>query len=213
MTQLKLTNQTSDDVITYITLGATPSCVQDVTQLIFSDTKIELIKLADLMGHFILKSGSTTYVSAPQGDGFNGNISFNTPPMNCKSAELPYGMNLAEFIINNGFQAGNPQETIDNSCVAGANAIIKFKMDTNDWGANYGKVSNIQEFVNGVWDDNSERVGVFPYGCDNCTESTSPPSCVGLQPQNVNKEPICNVQRSAVDNQGGTLEIIFEGLF
>jgi hypothetical protein len=118
-------------------------------------------------------------------------------------------MNLAEFIINNGFQQYG-QETIDNSCVAGANALIEMSVDTDDWTSNWGKV-NVTSFVNKKWDDNTGIVGVFPYGCDNCTSSNQPPECVGVQPQFANKEPICNVQRPANSNKGGTLEIKFLG--
>jgi hypothetical protein len=207
MTKIKLTNQNAKDVLTYITLGATAGCIVDVEKIIFSE-KVELTKVADLMGHFILKGNSSIYLEAPNNEGFNGNISFNTPPMNCKSAELPNGMNVAEFIVNNGFQGLNSQETIDNSCVAGANAKIKFSMDADDWTTDSGTV-NVSEFENNEWDKNTNVIGVFPYGCDNCTASVSPPSCIGKQPQFVSSRPLCNVQRSAENNKGGTVEIAF----
>ena len=208
MTIFKITNQTNSDVITYITLGATEGCIHDVSKLIFSDSSITIDEVAPLMGHFILKANSSTEVSAGN-LGLNGNVSFNTPPMNCKTQELPNGMNLAEFIINNGFQQYG-QETIDNSCVAGANALIEMSVDTDDWTSNWGKIP-VTSFVNKKWDDNTGIVGVFPYGCDNCTSSNQPPECVGVQPQFANKEPICNVQRPANSNKGGTLEIKFLG--
>lgn len=207
MTKIKLTNQNSKDIMTYVTLGATSGCVVDVTKIIFSD-KTNITKVSKLMGHFMLKANSSVYLQAPNGEGFNGNISFNTPPMNCKSVELPNGMNVAEFIVNNGFQEGSPQETIDNSCVAGANAKIKFSVDTDDWGTDSGTIK-VSEFQNNEWDKNTNVIGVFPYGCDNCTTSVSPPDCVGKQPQFVNTKPICNVQRSAKNNKGGTVEITF----
>ena len=208
MTKLKITNNTGSDVRTFITLGATEGCIHDVSKLIFSDPTITIYEVAPLMGHFELKANSSTEVSADN-LGLNGNVSFNTPPMNCKTSELPNGMNLAEFIINNGFQQYG-QETIDNSCVAGANALIEMSVDTDDWTSNFGKV-NVTSFVNKKWDDNTGIVGVFPYGCDNCTSSNQPPSCVGVQPQFANKETICNVQRAANSNKGGTLEIKFLG--
>lgn len=208
MTTFKITNQTDADVITYITLGATEGCIHDVTKLVFSDSEIIITPVAPLMGHFILKANASTEVSAGS-LGLNGNVSFNTPPMNCKTPELPNGMNLAEFIINNGFQQYG-QETIDNSCVAGANALIEMVVDTDDWTSNWGKIP-VTSFVNKKWDENTGLVGVFPYGCDNCTSSNQPPECVGLQPQFANKEPICNVQRPANSNKGGSLEIKFLG--
>jgi hypothetical protein len=156
MTKIKLTNQNTEDVVTYITLGATNGCILDVTKIIFSDnTKIN--EVSKLMGHFVLKGNTSVYLEAPNGEGFNGNVSFNTPPMNCKSKELPNGMNVAEFIVNNGFQDGLPQETIDNSCVAGANAKIKFSVDTDDWTSNGGTIK-VSEFQNNSWDKNTDVV-------------------------------------------------------
>lgn len=212
MTRIKLTNNESVDVQTYITLGATAGCVQEVNDLIFSDSSITITRIAPLMCYFTHPKGLTTYVDAPEGSGFNGNVSFNTPPMNCTGSTLPYGMNLAEFIINNGFQGPNSQETIDNSCVAGANAQIKFTVSADDWSTNGGTIQ-VRQIENKRWKENTGLVGVFPYGCDNCTSSDSPPSCVGRQPQYANTEPICNVQRNGVTNNGGDIEIALIKLF
>ena len=213
MTLIKLTNNTSEDVNTHITLGATEGCVQDVTTLVFSDPSITVISEYPLKGYFVHKANTSVYVAAPDEMGFNGNVSFNTEPKNCKSHELPWGMNVAEFIVNNPFQAPYGQETVDISCLAGANALIKFKMDATDWTTNGGAITSIQEIVNGMWDQNTGLIGVFPYGCDNCTSSNNPPACVGLQPQFAQAEAICNVQRPCDDNQGGVVEVILEGFF
>lgn len=194
MTTVKLTNQTNEDVKTHITLGATEGCVQDVTTLVFSDPSIVVISEYPLKGYFIHKAKTSVYVSAPDEMGFNGNVSFNTEPQNCKSHDLPWGMNVAEFIVNNSFQASNGQETVDNSCLAGANAVIKFKLSADDWSTNGGQIL-VKEIVNGMWDKNTGLIGVYPYGCDDCTASVAPPECVGLHPKFVQKEPICNVQR------------------
>lgn len=210
-TLVKLTNNTDKDVHTHITLGATEGCVQDVTTLVFSDPSIVVISEYPLKGYFVHKAKTSVYVAAPDNMGFNGNVSFNTEPQNCKSQELPWGMNLAEFIVNNSFQV-NGQETVDNSCVAGANAVIKFKLSADDWTTNGGAIA-VKEIVNGMWDNNTGLVGVYPYGCDDCTASVAPPSCVGQQPQFVQQDPICNVQRDCAVNEGGEVEIILEGFF
>lgn len=212
-TTFSLKNGThKENTIAYITLGATPGCVQDVSKLSLNNGAVKIIEIAPLMGYFILNAGETVNIKAPEGDGFNGNISFNTPPLNCRTKHFQMGVNLAEFIINNGFQAGNPQETIDNSCVCGANACIKFVVSADDWTTNGGAIA-VKEFENGLWRENTGRVGVFPYGCDNCTSSDNPPACVGRQPQYANTEPICNVQRNAKSNNGGNVEIIFLGTY
>jgi hypothetical protein len=206
-TKLFIQNKTSSDVLTYITLGATPGCVQDVSTIIVD--KVTINKLYPLMGNFMLPANTKIELSAPGNEGFNGNVSFNTPPLNCPTPQLPDGVNLAEFIINNGFQEYG-QETVDNSCVAGANAFIEFELSADDWSANGGAIS-VKHIKNGVKLDNTNRVGVYPYGCDNCTASVQPPSCVGLQPQYANAEPICNVQRPASGNNGGSVTISFHG--
>lgn len=211
MTLLKLTNVTLNPIKTYITLGTTPGCIQNISKLFLTHPDIYLNRVNNLMGHFQMPPGST-FIKAPPNTGLNGNISFNSPPENCKSSTLPYGMNLAEFIINNGFQSGSPQETIDISCVTGANALMEFNLSANDWTTNSGKIP-VKNFQNNVWNKNTGLIGVYPYGCDTCTGSVNPPACVGLQPQNANQEPICNVQRDAKNNNGGIVELIFRKLY
>lgn len=205
-TILKVRNDYTSSVNVYITLGATAGCVQDVADI----GGVSITKLYPLMGHFDLPAGDIVTLYAPVGMGFNGNFSFNTPPMNCPTPEFPNGVNLGEFIINNGFQGQYGQETIDISCVAGANCIMAFEMSTDDWSSNFGKIK-VKNIENGAKLDNTNRVGVFPYGCDNCNSSDNPPECVGKQPQYANKEPICNVQRSAQDNKGGTIILAYKG--
>lgn len=211
MTQIKITNSTDINVICFITLGATEGCVQDVENLKFSSA-IKIIKISPLQGYFSLKAKISTDISAPAGLGFNGNVSINTPPLNCSGSTVPHGVNIAEFIINNGFQGANAQETVDMSCVAGANCKMKFSLSANDWSTNGGAI-NVKEFENNEWNNNTGINGVFPYGCDDCTASVSPPSCVGKHPQYANTLPICNVQRNAVSNEGGLVEISFLGLY
>jgi hypothetical protein len=161
---------------------------------------------------FALGFSHPVVVEAPEGMGFNANISYNSPPQNCSSHDFPNGINLAEFIVNNPFQGIYGQETIDISCVAGANAKVKFTMTADDWTSDYGSITKIKSFENNEWDNNTGLVGVFPYGCDNCTSSDNPPSCVGKQPEYVNKKPICNVQRPCEKNDGGEIEIILVDL-
>lgn len=209
MTKLEIQNTTDKDVTAYITLGATLGCVHDVSLIKLSNGE-KISKLHDLMGNFLLSAGAKLTLEPPYGNGLNGNFSFNTPPLNCPTTEFPHGVNLAEFIINNSFQV-NGQETIDNSCVAGANAFIEFVLSADDWTTNDG-ATVVKIIKNGVWNDNTNRNGVFPYGCDNCTSSDNPPSCVGQQPQYANKEPICNVQRPASNNQGGSVLVVFKGM-
>lgn len=207
LTHLKLSNVTDSPVLAYLTLGATPGCVQDVATVTVSDGII-INKLYPLQGNFMLPAKTTVSLTAPEGLGFNGNFSFGTPPLNCPCPDWPEGVALAEFIINNGFQV-NGQETVDISCVCGANAYLGFDLSSDDWTTNGGAIQ-VKKIRNGTRYENTGLVGVYPYGCDNCTASSSPPSCVGQQPQNVNEFPICNVQRLA-SQPGGVVHVLFEG--
>lgn len=207
MTKLELQNLTDQSVLTYLTLGATPGCVQDVG-LIRVSNGVTISRLYPLQGSLILPAKTTLTFIAPAGDGFNGNFSFGTPPLNCPTPDWPEGVALAEFIINNGFQPGG-QETVDISCVCGANAYIGFDLTSSDWTTNGGAIA-VREIRNGKREDNTGRNGVYPYGCDDCQSSSNPPACVGQQPQNVNTLPICNVQRPA-SSPGGVVRVVFLG--
>jgi hypothetical protein len=208
MTTLEAHNPTDRPVLVYLTLGATPGCVQDVSAITFTPA-VSLNVIAPLMGSFTLTANQTVQIAAPDNLGLNGNLSFGTPPLNCPCPDWPNDVALAEFIINNGFQP-NGQETIDISCVAGSNAYLGFDLSAGDWTTNGGAIS-VSQVRNSTRYRNTGLVGVFPYGCDNCTSSDSPPSCVGKQPQFVQAAPICNVQRSAAANQGGVVKVSFLG--
>lgn len=206
-THLKLTNNSASPVLAYLTLGATPGCVQDVADITVTDG-IVINKLYPLMGNFTVPATTTVEITAPAGLGFNGNFSFGTPPLNCPCPDWPEGVALAEFILNNSFQAGG-QETVDISCVCGANAYLGFDLSSDDWTANGGAIA-VKRIRNGTRYENTGLVGVYPYGCDNCTASDAPPSCVGQQSQFANDLPICNVQRDA-SLPGGVVRVVFEG--
>jgi hypothetical protein len=207
LTQLKLSNTSYQPVLAYITLGATPGCVQDVALLTVTDG-IVINRLYPLMGNFILPATTTVTIAAPEGLGFNGNFSFGTPPLNCPCPDWPEGVALAEFIINNGFQVGG-QETVDISCVCGANAYLGFDLSSDDWTTNGGMIQ-VKKIRNATRYENTGLVGVYPYSCDNCVASSAPPSCVGKHPEYANTLPICNVQRPA-GSPGGVVHVVFEG--
>jgi hypothetical protein len=208
-TALHLSNGTDQDVQVWITLGLTPGCIQNVADLPWGITKIN-----NLQGWFILPKQFSAWYTPKPGVGFNGNLTFASPPLNCPNDSFPYGVNVAEFILNNSFQPGIPQETIEISAVAGVNAFIQFSMTGGGkWnaGSNY---PNVTEFANKGLYENVGQVGVYPYGCDVCTQSQAPPYCPGPPTPppygGCQSEPICNVQRDA-STAGGTVTITFMG--
>jgi hypothetical protein len=119
-------------------------------------------------------------------------------------------VNLFEFILNNGFQPGNPQETVDISCVAGVNCAILADLDGENWNAG-PTLPSIRRIQNGKIGSNTGRAGVYPVGCDTCTSSTSPPQCPNPPTyETPQANAICNVQRPA-SHQGGTVEVSYLG--
>lgn len=207
-TEIIVKNGTSVPVIAWLTLGATPGCVSSVGEVPFVTNQV-----STLQGWFSLAArASVSYTSQPS-VGFNGNVTFGTPPMNCPTADYPDGINVAEFIVNNGFQGVTAQETIDISAVSGVNALIGFQMSG---GGNWSATSaypNITSFSNHAIGSNVGRVGVYPYGCDDCTSSVHPPACAvppvhAPNPIVPQTEPICNVQRPA-STSGGSVTITF----
>ena len=216
LTKIGLANRTSEDVTVFLTLGATPGCLQDVS-------KVPWIKnvLNSLQGSFILPQHSSIAAFAPKDMGFNGNLSFGTTPQNCPTPSFPKGVNLFEFIVNNAFQGANAQETVNISCVAGINAWIAAmlceiledhggKGATLPWNAGPG-YPDVGHFENGPFGTNTGRVGVFPVGCDDCTASVSPPQCANKLPyEKPQSEAICTVQRNA-SGSGGLVIVEYYG--
>lgn len=210
-TEIIVTNATTESVTVWLTLGATAGCISNV-----SDVGWGITAVAPLQGYFTLagNNGSVSYTS-PAGVGFNGNITFGTPPLNCATPQWPEGVNIAEFIVNNGFQGAEAQETLDISAVAGANALIQFTLSGGGTWSASSAYPTVTSFQNKAIADNAGLVGVFPYGCDDCTKSVAPPVCSSppanapnpLIPQS---KPICNVQRDP-SGSGGTVTITFLG--
>jgi hypothetical protein len=165
-----------------------------------------------LQGYFTLGANDSTIAYAPAGMGFNGNISFNTAPLNCPTTTFTQGVNIFEFIVNNSFQGANSQETVEISCVAGVNCFIKsYLSGGNAWNAS-DSFPDVDSIYNQGISSNSGLVGVFPYGCDVCTGAASPPVC--SPPTNDNDKqslPICTVQRNAVGAGGGLVQVLYLG--
>ncbi|MEM7035602.1 MAG: hypothetical protein AAF570_01410 [Bacteroidota bacterium] len=73
-------------------------------------------------------------------------------------------------------------------------------------------VPEISEFENKGLNQNTGIAGVFPFGCDNCTERAAPPVCDPPRHYDCDCSPnaTCNVQR-AQGTEGGTVEVTFKG--
>ncbi len=207
-------NATNNAVKVYLTLGATAGCVKTVADVSFVTNHTPK---NPLQGWFSLPANSEVTYTSPSGVGFDGNFSFGSAPTNNPTDEYLSGVNLAEFIVNNSFQPGTPQETIDISAVYGVNAHLRFSMSGGGtWNAG-PLYPNVSAFENGKIEHNLGKVGVFPYGCTGCISTTgfAPPSPLPLgapKPPVTQAQPICNVQRDASAG-GGTVTLIFLGFY
>lgn len=204
-TLMKIYNGSKDNVLIYITLGATRGCIQNVLDIPFIQDTVAGQR--SLQGYFTLMPGDSTIAYAPDSLGYNGVISFNFQPDNCPTTKYPNGINQFEFILNNAFQAINAQESINISCVHGVNCVIRVDAVTlNPFNAG-PTIPNIQSFANTMERSQIGIAGVYPYGCDTCTGSKTPPACIQL-PQPAQKASICQVQRNA-SQSGGLIKVIY----
>lgn len=204
-TELQVRNVTTLPITVWLTLGAVPGCLQDVSLVPWIQNVLN-----PLVGSFVLDAGDSVNPYAPDGLGFDGNLSFGTQPLNCPTAEFPNGVNIFEFIINNEFQSGTPQETVDISCVAGVNCTLMASLGGKNWNAGVTQ-PRVRTIGNGESGSNTGRIGVYPIGCDICTGSQNPPSCPNPPTyENPQAAAICNVQRDAV-NQGGLVIVDYWG--
>ncbi len=207
-TTVKLTNGTGAQATYYITLGATPGCVQDVADLSFSEG-VSITKITDLQGSFSLTDKQTVTLVIPQGKGINGTYTLGGPPLNCPGDGASPGNTQAEFILNNSSQGVGAQETIDITLVPGVSALVSYTMSGGgNWNNGAGD-NNVTSFSNGAKGTNADQSGVFPVGCDDCNSSAAPPACVTAG--GCATAAHCNVQRDAT-TAGGTVSIEFKNL-
>ena len=207
VTLMKIYNRTDVPVLVYITLGTTEGCLQNVLDIPFVQDSVAGQR--GLQGTFILSPGDSTVAYAPDSLGYNGVISFGFAPDNCASPAYINGINQFEFMINNAYQGANAQESINISCVHGVNCIIRTDVVSNNPFNAGPTFTNVQGFSNRLDKNAIGIVGIYPYGCDTCTGSKSPPACISL-PQPAQKQSICQVQRNA-SLSGGLIKILYLG--
>ena len=197
-TAIKVVNSTEDHLLVYLTLSGYPASdtihVKDVYG-IFG------IKEHGLVGSFYIKAkDSVDYTSSKW---FSGNMSFGGQPINCFSKSWPTGVNPFEFNLNNN------QESIDISAMGGVNCILQVDLIGGPQWAASPKYPDVRYMYNDSMWKNSGLVGVYPYGCPNCTNTEGKQECQTPN-EKPNSEPICNPTR-AKGAHGGTVRVSFLG--
>jgi hypothetical protein len=195
LTEMQIVNETKDSALVYITLGGgfDSTFIQNING-IFGCTQTGLV------GSFWLHSKDT--LSYTPTLSFSGNISFGSRPLNCPTNTWETGVNIFEFNLN------EPQESIDISCVAGVNCILRCELIG---GANWvaDTCANPRVLQNDDMYKNSRSVGVYPYGCTDCIDTLGRQDC--QQPTEIpNKYKICNPTR-AKGEKGGVVRVVFKG--
>ncbi|MEO8887127.1 MAG: hypothetical protein ABI367_13770 [Mucilaginibacter sp.] len=205
-TKLLVTNDKNTWVEVYITFAAQNKKNQCcATPAGLADFKF-LKTVAPLMGKFKLGPKSSQVFDA-KGKCFSGNICFYIAPQ-CpvKGADFNHGKNgtsIAEFTLN---PSKTCQETFDISCVNGVNSFIKvITASTAGWvyGPNNTPIDTV---YNKDLQQNAGLPGVYPVNCTTCTGTANAP-CPSLPKGPVQKQAICNVQRSG---RGGLVRVILQ---
>jgi hypothetical protein len=197
-TELTLVNNSQDSVLVYLTLSGYPASdtvhVKDVNG-IFGCTQ------SGLVGSFYLPAtDSVSYTSTLW---FSANVSFGSQPLNCTTTAWPTGVNPFEFNLNNN------QESIDISAMGGVNCLLSVNLIGGpQWQAS-PSYPNVRYFYNDSMWKNTGLVGVYPYGCTNCTNTEGKQSCQSPNEQ-PNSKPICTPTRSA-NVHGGRVVVKFNG--
>lgn len=203
-TELLVHNSYSKPVDVYLTIGC-----PDKLKWVSSVKGIFGIKTDGLKGKFTLKANETlSYISDK---GIQGNICFLTDSYQCLN-DSTNGTTIIEFCLNNeDILVPNAQETVEISCVSGVSYIASIDL-TGGRGvftANHIGYDTVSFIENSTIGNNSGKVGVYPYGCDNCTwQSNQAPECSIGKNEKPQKYAICNVQRLS-KLSGGKVQINF----
>jgi hypothetical protein len=199
-TKFTLWNSTKDSVKVFITLNGYTDSI-DIKEHVQSVDGIFGCTQSGLVGSFYIGANDTmSYVSHKW---LAGNMTFNAQPVNCRSVDLPNGINLFEYNLNNN------QESIDISAVTGVNCIIDVKLNGGpNWMATPA-FPDVRHFMNDTMWHNTNKLGVFPYGCTNCINDQGKQACQ-TPSEKGDSTHICNPTRAA-GVHGGEVFVTFLG--
>ena len=197
-TELLIVNNTKDSVLVYLTLSGysdslAPYYIQDVVGA-FGITD------SGLVGSFYVKGFDT--LSYTPDLRLSGNLCFGAQPLNCPDSTWPTGTSFFECNLN------CPQESLDISCVGGVSSLMEVKLIGGpNWVA--AQYTDVRQFYNDSMYKNTNLIGVFPYGCTNCTNTDGKQPC--QTPSEIpDSTHICNPTRAKNQN-GGKVMLIFKG--
>jgi hypothetical protein len=205
-TKLIITNQNTDSVVVYITLGGVSK--NQKSKWVQSVKNIFGITNSGLVGTLKLGPKDTLSYTPPKGKAIQGNICFLTRSSQCNGDVS--GTTVVEFCLNNYGTIKNAQETADISCVSGITYIasVDFAGGKGVWTANSPGYDTINHIQNDTMGKNTNLVGIYPYGCDDCVKVAAPPTCTISNHETPSTNNICQVQRNAYLS-GGSVTISY----
>lgn len=138
-------------------------------------------------------------------------VSFGADNYGCEAAishGWQYGVNIFEFTVNT---PSNGNESTDLSCLDGLNSYLKLTVtDTVNWIAGGNIFVNPAE---NTWplNANCNIVGVYPYHCDVCIDTLSPPHPICFPFENCSDNSVNNCQLDRATVRGGNIKCEFLG--
>lgn len=119
-----------------------------------------------------------------------------------------YGVNIFEFTVNT---PSNGNESTDLSCLDGLNSFLRLTVsDTVNWIAG-GKVFKNPAETKFPLSANCGIVGVYPYHCDVCIDTLTPPKPVCFPFEGCSKNSVNNCQLDRATIRGGYIMCEFLG--
>ena len=138
-------------------------------------------------------------------------VSFGADNYGCEAAiqnGWQYGINIFEFTINT---PSNGNESTDLSCLDGLNSFLKLTVsDTLNWIAGGNVFKNPTQ---NTWplENNCGIIGVYPYHCDVCIDTLTPPHPVCFPFKECSKNSVNNCQLDRATVRGGKVTCEFLG--
>jgi hypothetical protein len=242
-TQLNICNSTKHPILVFVNvpptsnLGCGPTAITELTAMSVSKhpATISITQAggSPQNGMFTLEGRQTAVIGTTSGFSCLDTVGFTflaqaqCPCLHTASApfpqcglpagiNLPDGTNTAEVVLN---PPSKDNESIDISCINGANSSMQFSMSGGPKWTSTGS-DNITQFANAsveishhgicISDGNCNKAGVYPYNLTNCTAGPGNGCAVSQSSPCGPRTASCQVSRAA-GKSGGTVTVNYLG--
>jgi hypothetical protein len=202
-TEFIIINDWKEEVTVYLTLELSEGYVSDISQIPFIKKRINMYQ-----GAFQLSPQKFVIYKSPKGMVFGGKVSFNSLPLNGPIPSFPYGINTAQFIVNNHLDLPKTYEKIGINNNAGTNSYMKFTVNGGGQWAQQSSSSDMDTSQNTLRAENTSDIGTFSMSYDNASMNSSAKSESLSITQRRQKE--CTAKRPAT-SAGGIVALTYLG--